>query len=55
VIFVTAFPERLLTGEGSEPTYFLEKPFRSSALKAMISQVMFFRKPAIEATQRVSA
>jgi CheY-like chemotaxis protein len=45
VIFITAFPERLLTGERSEPTYLLEKPFGSSALKAMISQVMFFKKP----------
>lgn len=54
VIFITAFPERLLTGQQSEPTYLLEKPFPSSALKAMISQIMFFKNPRGRATQRVS-
>ncbi len=27
MIFITAFPERLLTGERPEPTYLITKPF----------------------------
>lgn len=42
VIFITAFPERLLTGEKPEPTYLLTKPFRHETLKALISQALFF-------------
>jgi CheY-like chemotaxis protein/DNA-directed RNA polymerase specialized sigma24 family protein len=42
VIFVTAYPERLLTGERPEPTYLISKPFRPEAMKALISQALFF-------------
>jgi CheY-like chemotaxis protein/DNA-directed RNA polymerase specialized sigma24 family protein len=42
VIFVTAFPERLLTGERPEPTYLITKPFRRSTFKAAINQALFF-------------
>jgi len=42
VIFITAYPERLLTGERPEPTYLISKPFRSEAVKALISQALFF-------------
>ena len=42
VIFVTAYPERLLTGERPEPTYLVMKPFVPAALKAMIAQALFF-------------
>lgn len=42
VIFVTAFPERLLTGERLEPTYLVTKPFHPSTLKAAIEQALFF-------------
>ena len=42
VIFVTAFPERLLTGERREPVYLVTKPFQPSALKAAIAQALFF-------------
>jgi CheY-like chemotaxis protein len=42
VIFVTAFPERLLTGTRPEPTYLIMKPFVPGALKAMIAQALFF-------------
>jgi CheY-like chemotaxis protein/DNA-directed RNA polymerase specialized sigma24 family protein len=41
VIFITAFPERLLTGERSEPTYLITKPFLESTVKAAIGQAMF--------------
>ena len=42
VVFVTAFPERLATGSGPEPTFLIRKPFREEALKAIVSQVLFF-------------
>ena len=32
VIFVTAYPERLLTGEGLEPTFIITKPFEPLTL-----------------------
>ena len=42
VVFITAFPERLLTGERAEPTYLISKPFQSNNVKAAISQALFF-------------
>ena len=42
VIFITAFPERLLTGERPEPTYLISKPFQDNAVKAAIGQALFF-------------
>jgi hypothetical protein len=42
VIFVTAFPERLLTGSRPEPIYLVMKPFVPATLKAMIAQALFF-------------
>ena len=42
VIFITAFPERLLTGERPEPTFLITKPFQPETVKAAISQAMFF-------------
>lgn len=44
VIFITAFPERLLTGERPEPTFLITKPFQRSTVKAAISQALFFDK-----------
>lgn len=44
VIFVTAYPERFLTGEPPEPAYLIAKPFRVEALKAVISQALFFER-----------
>lgn len=46
VIFITAFPERLLTGERPEPTFLLTKPFDPRTVKAAISQALFFRSSA---------
>lgn len=42
VVFITAFPERLLTGDRPEPTFLLTKPFKPAAVRAVISQVLFF-------------
>jgi DNA-directed RNA polymerase specialized sigma24 family protein len=42
VIFITAFPERLLTGERPEPTFLITKPFETNTIRAVISQALFF-------------
>jgi DNA-directed RNA polymerase specialized sigma24 family protein len=42
VVFVTAYPERLLTGTRPEPTFLITKPFRPENVKAVISQALFF-------------
>jgi CheY-like chemotaxis protein/DNA-directed RNA polymerase specialized sigma24 family protein len=42
VIFITAFPERLLTGQRPEPAFLLTKPFVPDMVKAVISQALFF-------------
>lgn len=47
VIFVTAYPERLLTGAKPEPTYLVTKPFRPQNLKVIISQALFFKERAM--------
>lgn len=41
VIFITAYPERLLTGERPEPTFLVTKPFRTGTVEAAVSQVLF--------------
>jgi len=41
-IFITAYPERLLTGERAEPTFLVTKPFRPEMVKAVVSQALFF-------------
>lgn len=46
VIFITAFPERLLTGERPEPTFLITKPFQPATVKAIISQALFFERRA---------
>lgn len=43
VIFITAFPERLLSGERPEPTYLITKPFKPDTVKATIGQALFFQ------------
>ena len=42
VIFITAYPERLLTGDRREPTYLITKPFQETTVRAAISQALFF-------------
>jgi CheY-like chemotaxis protein len=43
VIFITAYPERLLTGDRPEPTYLVTKPFQEATVRAAISQALFFQ------------
>jgi len=42
VIFITAFPERLLTGERPEPAFLISKPYGEEQVRAAVSQAMFF-------------
>jgi hypothetical protein len=49
VSFITAFPERLLTGERPEPTFLITKPFQRSTVKAAIAQALFFDTTTIPA------
>jgi CheY-like chemotaxis protein len=42
VIFITAFPERLLTGTRPEPTFLITKPFTEEQIYSAVSQAMFF-------------
>lgn len=42
VIFVTAFPERLLTGKRPEPAFLITKPFAEEQVRSAVSQAMFF-------------
>jgi CheY-like chemotaxis protein len=42
VIFITAFPERLLTGERPEPAFLITKPYSEDQVRGAVSQAMFF-------------
>jgi CheY-like chemotaxis protein/DNA-directed RNA polymerase specialized sigma24 family protein len=46
VIFITAYPERLLTGSRPEPTFLINKPFRTETVQAVVSQALFFNYKA---------
>ena len=46
VIFITAYPERLLTGEKPEPAFLITKPFKADTVRATISQALFFDRRA---------
>ena len=43
VIYITAYPQRLLTGEKGEPAYLIAKPFRPDMVKAVMSQALIQR------------
>lgn len=42
VIFITAFPERLLTGKRHEPAFLITKPYSEDQVTSAVSQAMFF-------------
>ncbi|THD43527.1 MAG: response regulator [Bradyrhizobium sp.] len=44
VIFITAFPERFLTGRAPEPAFLITKPFTAESVKAVLSQALFFER-----------
>ncbi|WP_415182285.1 response regulator [Phaeovulum sp.] len=41
-IFITAFPERLLTGERPEPVFMITKPYSEDQIRSAVGQAMFF-------------
>ncbi len=45
VIFITAYPERLLSGERPEPAFLITKPFTTDAVKIAIGRALFFHRP----------
>jgi CheY-like chemotaxis protein len=47
VIFVTGFPERLLTGDRVEPAFIVTKPFDPETLKVAIVQALSFSAPRV--------
>lgn len=49
VIFITAYPERLLTGERPEPTYLITKPFDASTVVATIGQALLMHRAPADA------
>ncbi len=55
VIFITAYPERLLTGERPEPVFLISKPFQTQTVKAIVSQALFFGTRAHKREARATA
>lgn len=54
VVFITAYPERLLTGEKPEPAFLVTKPFQAETVKAIISQALFFDRRAGSSGQQAA-
>lgn len=50
VIFITAYPQNLLTGQRPEPTFLILKPFEEDMVRAVISQALFFDAKASKQT-----
>jgi DNA-directed RNA polymerase specialized sigma24 family protein len=55
VIFITAYPERFLTGERPEPAFLIPKPFQPATVSAVISQALFFERNAKRREQRAAS
>ena len=55
VVFITAYPERFLTGERPEPAFLLAKPFHPATVSAVISQALFFERKAHRPERRATA
>jgi DNA-directed RNA polymerase specialized sigma24 family protein/CheY-like chemotaxis protein len=55
VIFITAFPERFLTGQAPEPAFLITKPFGADSVKAVISQALFFDRKSQRAAAKAAA
>jgi len=52
VLFITAFPERFLSGERPEPAFLISKPYQHATVSAIISQALFFEKNAMRRSKR---
>lgn len=51
VIFITAFPEKLLTGERKEPTYVIAKPFNPDDVAATVMQALLVSRETFVSTE----
>ena len=54
VIFITAYPERFLTGERPEPAFLVSKPYQPATVSALVSQALFFERNAVQHKKRAS-
>ncbi len=54
VIFITAYPERFLTGERPEPAFLIAKPFQPATVSAVLSQALFFERNARRRDRKAS-
>jgi CheY-like chemotaxis protein len=54
VIFISAYPERFLTGERPEPAFLVSKPYQPSNVSALVSQALFFERNAVQRKKRAS-
>jgi len=52
VIFITAYPERFLTGQRPEPAFLIAKPFQPATVSAVVSQALFFERNAARGQRR---
>jgi len=55
VIFITAYPERFLTGLRPEPAFLIAKPFQLSVVSAVASQALFFGRKARQHERQATA
>jgi len=55
VVFITAYPERFLTGERPEPAFLISKPFQPAMVSAVASQALFFERNSRNRTPRAAA
>jgi DNA-directed RNA polymerase specialized sigma24 family protein len=55
VVFITAYPERFLTGERPEPAFLIAKPFQPATVSAIASQALFFERSAKRRERRLMA
>ena len=55
VIFITAYPERFLTGERPEPAFLIAKPYQPATVSAVLSQALFFERKATRRERRALA
>jgi DNA-directed RNA polymerase specialized sigma24 family protein len=54
VIFITAYPERFLSGERPEPAFLVSKPYQQSTVSALVSQALFFERNAVQRKKRAT-
>jgi CheY-like chemotaxis protein len=55
VVFITAYPERFLTGERPEPAFLISKPFQPAMVSAVASQALFFQRNSRNRTVKAAA